>query len=140
VRTPHQYMLTCRWRQSRHTAAAWLTRALASVSRRRCCLTYSRCASHGVSRPPLCANAKCAWQQVARLAVTLLQDPRYGRFVVGLDLSGNPNRGRFDAFRPALEHARAAGLKVNCRVGIRRVEVANDSLKLGPCQCSLTRR
>jgi adenosine deaminase len=42
---------------------------------------------------------------------------RYGPYVVGVDLSGEPTRGSAVSFLPALDAARAAGLKVAVHAG-----------------------
>ncbi|CAM9272345.1 unnamed protein product [Ascophyllum nodosum] len=60
---------------------------------------------------------------VAKLAVKLRRNELWGAYVVGVDFSGNPTKGAFEDFRPALELARSGGLKVTAHCG----EVPNDS-------------
>ncbi|KAG5181636.1 hypothetical protein JKP88DRAFT_263573 [Tribonema minus] len=57
-------------------------------------------------------SVDAAWE-VVNLAVDLLKDAQYVKYLVGIDLSGNPAKGRFEDFAGPLQHARAAGLKVS---------------------------
>lgn len=48
----------------------------------------------------------------AALATVELAEKYHSQGVVGIDLSGNPAVGKWDAWVPALEQARSAGLKI----------------------------
>jgi hypothetical protein len=50
--------------------------------------------------------------QTCELAVELLHHHKSGKYIAGIDFSGNPNKNTFSDYIPALDHARASGLKV----------------------------
>ncbi|CAN0351067.1 unnamed protein product, partial [Pylaiella littoralis] len=61
--------------------------------------------------------------EVAKLARELRSSEEWKLFVLGVDFSGNPTKGSFEAFRPAFELARSSGLKVTVHCG----EVSDDA-------------
>eukprot|EP00953_Heterococcus_sp_UTEX-ZZ885_P041053 20957-Heterococcus_DN1.PRE.2 len=50
--------------------------------------------------------------QTCELAVELLHHHKLGKYIAGIDFSGNPNKNTFSDYIPALDHARASGLKI----------------------------
>jgi hypothetical protein len=50
--------------------------------------------------------------QTCELAVELLHHPKLGKYIAGIDFSGNPNKNTFSDYIPALAQATASGLKV----------------------------
>jgi len=56
-----------------------------------------------------------------------------GQYVVGIDFSGNPHKGKFKDFLPIFEKARQAGLKCAIHCGeIGDLEDTEDILRFGP--------
>merc|ERR1711918_313556 len=73
-------------------------------------------------------------EDTVSLADSLRRGGGYGRFIVGIDLSGNPLVGDFQPFLPALRRARELGLSlaVHCaEIGGRQEEV-DSMLALKP--------
>lgn len=56
-------------------------------------------------------------EEVADLAIDCYKN--YPDVVVGIEVSGDPTVGCFQSYMPALEKARAAGLKVSSKFWIR---------------------
>mmetsp|Transcript_25330 Transcript_25330/g.63542 ORF Transcript_25330/g.63542 Transcript_25330/m.63542 type:complete len:342 (-) Transcript_25330:71-1096(-) len=58
---------------------------------------------------------------------------RYSDKVVGIDVSGNPSKGAFQTFMPALTQARREGLKITIHCGeVRNDNEVNEIIKFKP--------
>jgi len=55
------------------------------------------------------------------------------KFLVGVDLGGNPTKGRFADFRPALEEARAKGLRTTVHTG--ELPLEGDQMEIRASEC-----
>ncbi|KAH8395555.1 hypothetical protein KR222_011175 [Zaprionus bogoriensis] len=85
------------------------------------------------------AESVAAAHETVELALELRQEQQQQEsddYIVGIDFSGNPHRGKFADFKPALEMARNGGLKL----AIHCAEIANplevrEMLQFGMSRC-----
>ncbi|CAN0220832.1 unnamed protein product [Discosporangium mesarthrocarpum] len=56
-------------------------------------------------------------EEMTALALDMARHAEWGKYVLGVDFSGNPRKGSFTGLRPAFDAARRGGLKVSLHCG-----------------------